>query len=505
MLSHPDSPLITDFPKYLKGEKKFKVPVYTIWGACEDVRILEKIRIREYSIPNLHVLDEASTVALDVGGVRLRLFGLGGAVVLHKLFDNGEGAATVAGGQGTMWTTLLQIGELYDTAQKCYDPKETRLLITHNSPGRESLLMQLAVALKADFTISGALHFRYPLSYNEFGIQSDTEQFRRKLLQSKTAFNEVWDSVRNQVEEVVDENQRILLKNGLAITNRVPQAATATGAVHEEPAWKNLWNWNLPDAVHGHLVLDIRDGQMGTEMKGRGFNLSHRRSEGAAPELPVSPSATPKTSSGPAAPSPAKSTQLTAGDTSATSRNVAKSARIQHTPNGSSRGSTGPHESTGSRPSSSKGPKGPRDSKSEPILPESSLSAPDNTRTEGRNGLADPQVPTPTKKSSSKPKSHRSKKSGTSTVSNRSEKSGSENEAKQIARETKSTGKGDQTASSQNETTTRTERDSEVKDQTGDRRSRGGGRGRGRGGRGRSGQHSSSHQEHLKSGGGSGS
>jgi len=50
--------------------------------------------------------------------VRLRLLGLGGAVVVAKMFDNGEGSATIAGGGGTMWTTALQMGELLDTAQR---------------------------------------------------------------------------------------------------------------------------------------------------------------------------------------------------------------------------------------------------------------------------------------------------------------------------------------------------------------------------------------------------
>lgn len=35
-----------------------------------------------------------------------------------KLIKIGEGFATIAGGQGTMWTTALQIGELVDTAQR---------------------------------------------------------------------------------------------------------------------------------------------------------------------------------------------------------------------------------------------------------------------------------------------------------------------------------------------------------------------------------------------------
>lgn len=138
---------LSEFPKLLSGELQLSVPVYTVWGACEDVAILEKIRLAApsvlnvpsdpsvvrppppppvngvrttsgYSIPNLTVLDEATTRVLLIGGVRLRLFGLGGAIVSHKLFDNGTGTATIAGGGGTMWTTVLQIGELVDTAQK---------------------------------------------------------------------------------------------------------------------------------------------------------------------------------------------------------------------------------------------------------------------------------------------------------------------------------------------------------------------------------------------------
>lgn len=46
-----------------------------------------------------------------------------------------------------MWTTALQIGELVELANNCYDPSETRVLITHASPGREGLLAQLALTL----------------------------------------------------------------------------------------------------------------------------------------------------------------------------------------------------------------------------------------------------------------------------------------------------------------------------------------------------------------------
>lgn len=128
--------LLSEFPKLVSGELKLAVPVYTVWGACEDVAILEKMRLAplstmsgtqssapsgtpsEYSIPNLAVISEGQTRCIVLGGLRLRLFGLGGSVVGHKMFDNGEGSATIAGGNGTMWTTALQIGELIDTAQR---------------------------------------------------------------------------------------------------------------------------------------------------------------------------------------------------------------------------------------------------------------------------------------------------------------------------------------------------------------------------------------------------
>ena len=47
---------------------------------------------------------------------------------------------------------LAQMGELVDTANRVYDPTETRIFVTHASPAREGLLNQLSVTLKADFS-----------------------------------------------------------------------------------------------------------------------------------------------------------------------------------------------------------------------------------------------------------------------------------------------------------------------------------------------------------------
>ena len=283
----PNAFLLSEFPKLRAGEIKFNVPVYTVHGACEDIAIVEKFRLAppssisvpgssqntsslpqtdEYAIPNLTVLNEGVTRQLQVGGVKLRLFGLGGSIVNHKLFDNGEGNATMAGGNGIMWATALQIGELVDTAQRVFDASETRMLITHASPGREGLLAQLALALKCDFTLSGSLHFRYSTSYNDYSVRSDTDSYRNKFVQSNKTFMEVYDSVRNQVESVVDDAQRRLLNNAINVARRVPEERT------EEAAWKTSWNWNLPDCNNGSLVLDIKDGRIGSEIKSTGWS-----------------------------------------------------------------------------------------------------------------------------------------------------------------------------------------------------------------------------------------
>jgi Protein of unknown function (DUF2433) len=267
--------LLSEFPLLLSGQIKLQVPVYTVWGACEDVLVLEKFRTGTYAVDNLHVLDEATTRCLDVGGVKLRLLGLGGALVPHKMFDNGEGNATIAGGQGTMWTTALQIGELVDTAQRVFDPTETRLLVAHTSPGREGIIAQLGLVLKADLTISAGLHFRYATSYNEFSVQGDFEGFRHKMVLGKEAFDKIWESVKSQVDAVIDEHQRVLLDKALSVVERLPPAQPSSGpgaaATGEEPAWKNCWNWNLCDAAYGSLVLDVKEGRISAELKSQGM------------------------------------------------------------------------------------------------------------------------------------------------------------------------------------------------------------------------------------------
>lgn len=290
----PNELALSELSMFINKQYTLNVPVYTVWGACEDVRVLEKFRSGEYKVDKLHIIDEANSRLLEVGGVKLRLLGLGGAVVMHKLFDNGEGRTTIAGGQGTMWTTLLQMGELVDTANRVYDPTETRVFVTHASPAREGLLNQLSVTLKADFSVSAGLHFRYGSSYNEFSVNPTLDHYRGKLAASKASFNDVWETVKSEVEPAVLQNdaQQTLLNNALDIVQKMPTVANGgnpfggpvqaqgAGGVVDESAFKNMWNFNLADAAYGYLVLEIEAGRIGTEMRAQGFNFAHRGTGG---------------------------------------------------------------------------------------------------------------------------------------------------------------------------------------------------------------------------------
>ncbi|KAL9110473.1 MAG: hypothetical protein Q9227_005017 [Pyrenula ochraceoflavens] len=307
----PRDLVLSELSLFLSGQMKLDVPVYTVWGACEDVRVLEKFRSGEYKVDKLHIIDEASSRLLDVGGVKLRLLGLGGAVVMHKLFDNGEGKTSIAGGQGTMWTTLLQMGELVDTANRVYDPAETRIFITHASPAREGMLNQLSVTLKADFSISAGLHFRYGSSYNEFSVNPNLDHYRGKLAGSKMSFNDVWETVRGEVESALgsNEGQKTMLENALDIIDRMPISANGGtpfggpgvgGGQVDESAFKNMWNFNLADAAYGWLVLEVDNGRIGTEMRAQGFNFAHRGGKPAPMQAQQPPSA----ASVPTAPAP---------------------------------------------------------------------------------------------------------------------------------------------------------------------------------------------------------
>ena len=63
-----------------------------------------------------------------------------------------------------------QVAELLDTAARTHNDAETRAFVSFVSPGREPLISQTAYAIKADFSVSGHLHARYCVSFNDWAV-----------------------------------------------------------------------------------------------------------------------------------------------------------------------------------------------------------------------------------------------------------------------------------------------------------------------------------------------
>jgi hypothetical protein len=75
-------------------------------GNQEDVHVVEALLMLKRKVKNLFVLHERTAPVLHQ---KVRLFGLGGAIHNHKLFDHGDGEGIAAGSSGAMWTTMLQV------------------------------------------------------------------------------------------------------------------------------------------------------------------------------------------------------------------------------------------------------------------------------------------------------------------------------------------------------------------------------------------------------------
>ncbi|KAB8285711.1 hypothetical protein B0I72DRAFT_158322 [Yarrowia lipolytica] len=298
--------LLSELPEFISGAKRLAVPVYTIWGSSEDVRVVEKFASSELHVPNLHIVGLASDTPCPLitcpGGLKIRLLGLGGAFIVPKLLDHGASMTSSIGGMvGATWSTLLGVGELLCNVRDTYAVDEIRVFLCHNSPLKEELLCHLAHTLRADYVICGGLHFFYGLSFNHFAVTPSFETYVSALGQRSAAFAAVWQRLRHsndltsltpQKLELLDLAANIFLTvprlkdeeingNGLVKLNHAEnEALRNTTAV----LFQRLWYFNLPDMTHGNLVLSWKNGRLGSEMSSEGFDLSNRkRGAGNAP------------------------------------------------------------------------------------------------------------------------------------------------------------------------------------------------------------------------------
>jgi hypothetical protein len=82
----------------------------------------------------------------------------------------------------------------------------------------------------------------------------------------------------------ISDTQNALLQNALTVVNRLPPSlhdrddTSSSGFSDlEEQGFKNTWNFNLPDAAFGWVILDLEHGRVSAETKSQGFNFAYRK------------------------------------------------------------------------------------------------------------------------------------------------------------------------------------------------------------------------------------
>lgn len=259
----------SELGKFISGEERLEVPVYVVWGNQEDVHVLKKFADGSYHVPNLYILNQDSSFTISLDGSTLRLFGLGGAFLYHRFFDIGHGSPTVAGADGVMWSTLIQLGNLIELSERYKDPNEVRVLVTHVSPGKEGLVNVLANAVKADFTLSGALHGKFCHAYTDFSVRTLSNYLEHTGM-AQIEIPRLWAHVLQALGEAnIRDSDKHAVERFLAALKERPQS---------EADLKHIWHLNLTDAKHGHLLMAVADGQLKVEtVVDHGWSLSGAR------------------------------------------------------------------------------------------------------------------------------------------------------------------------------------------------------------------------------------
>lgn len=268
---------LSELPQFLQGEKTLDVPVYTVWGGLEDLRVLEKFRKGEYAVKNLFILDERTTFVLDTPeGRPVRLFGLGGAFRVASLFDIGEGALTIPGNSQATWVAAWQLGELVSTLQQLPQPaRETRLFVTYACPTQNPLLEIFSLSLKADYTISGSIHLAYSTLLTRFCVDpAPLAGYDPLAGAAQRQWNNAWDAAASAVSEAGGALKTFCLKAAAVFeppTNDKVRNLLRT-------AYRRIWHAILNDVQNGGVLLEAQGQQVGATItsKGRDFTLKQR-------------------------------------------------------------------------------------------------------------------------------------------------------------------------------------------------------------------------------------
>ena len=246
---------LSDLPAYLAGRKRFRVPVYAVWGNHEDHAVAQKFRTGEYAVENLFVLSEERSFYLE----RCHILGLGGnAVVNPKFFQ-----LPLSGAGGKIWSTFPQYMRLLELVERSSRTDDIWLCLSHVSPGKEPFVVWVGAQTGADFLISGHMGPPLCMLWNEFATNEPRASAAR---------------LAARVDEIIAAGQRLRGRAAEHIRpdlERLEQRAIQTGRGRrggEAPAWyRKLFYINLPDAGAGHAILSDTHGRLAVETHSHGF------------------------------------------------------------------------------------------------------------------------------------------------------------------------------------------------------------------------------------------
>ena len=235
---------LSQLSQYLNGERQFAVPIYAVWGNHEDTEVVKKFYAGEYTVPNLCVLHDKS--AFRAGGCQV--FGVGGNLLMGRKFFQ----EPIAGGGGKVWTTLSQYVDLIGSAENQQPNSETRILVSHVSPGKEPFVSLVGACTGASFIISGHMGPPFSMCWNEFAIREPEESIRR--LEQCVA------DVCGQSEQL-DQIARESATKLRACFLRCQQEVIPIGRGLKAPRWyREMFCINLPDCHAGYAVLVVEHG-----------------------------------------------------------------------------------------------------------------------------------------------------------------------------------------------------------------------------------------------------